>query len=53
MEARREEPKTHEPHPQEKPRRFRLMKLEERIAPAGSNPHSHKCDDFTLACYAP
>jgi hypothetical protein len=58
MEPRREEPrreelKSSEPQPREKPSRFRLIKLEERIAPGGSNPHSHKCDNWTLACYAP
>jgi hypothetical protein len=33
MEPRREQPKAPEPRPQEKPKRFRLVKLEERIAP--------------------
>jgi hypothetical protein len=32
-EQRREGPKAPEPRPEEKPRRFRLIKLEERIAP--------------------
>jgi hypothetical protein len=30
---RREEPKTLKPHPREKAKRFRLIKLEHRIAP--------------------
>jgi hypothetical protein len=33
MEPRREEPKTPKPRPEEKPKRFRLIKLEERVAP--------------------
>jgi hypothetical protein len=33
MEPRREEPKAPTPQPKEKPRRFRIVKLEERIAP--------------------
>jgi hypothetical protein len=33
MEPRREEPKAPTPRPEEKPKRFRLIKLEERIAP--------------------
>jgi hypothetical protein len=35
MEPRREEPKAPTPRPGEKPKRFRLIKLEERIAPGG------------------
>jgi hypothetical protein len=34
MEPRREEPTAPTPQPQEKPRRFRIVKLEERIAPS-------------------
>jgi hypothetical protein len=49
MEPRREEPKVTTNQPQEKPRRFRIVKLEERIAPskgsAGlSNPSIMGCD---------
>ena len=32
MEPRREEPKVSKPHPKEKRKRFRIVKLEERIA---------------------
>jgi hypothetical protein len=35
MEPRREQPKAPNPQPQERPKRFRLIKLEERIAPTG------------------
>jgi hypothetical protein len=41
MEPRREEPKVPKPRPEEKPRRFRLVKLEDRIAPGGGS--THKC----------
>jgi hypothetical protein len=34
MAPRREKPKVPKPRPEEKPRRFRLIKLEARIAPA-------------------
>ena len=45
MEPRREEPTAPTPQPQEKPRRFRIVKLEERIAPS----HGHgKGDSLTL-----
>ena len=37
MEPRREEPTAPTPQPKDKPRRFRIVKLEERIAP--SNGH--------------
>jgi hypothetical protein len=33
MEPRREEPKVSRPHPKEKRKRFRIVKLEERVAP--------------------
>jgi hypothetical protein len=33
MEPHRKEPKAPTPCPEEKPRRFRVVKLEERIAP--------------------
>jgi hypothetical protein len=41
MEPRREESKTPMPRPEEKQKRFRLIKLEERIAPGGH--YTHKC----------
>jgi hypothetical protein len=48
MESRREEPKAPTPRPQEKPKRFRIVKLEERIAPGGAaKPFSNHC---TKAC---
>jgi hypothetical protein len=37
MEPRQEKPKPPKPRPEEKPRRFRLLKLEARIAP--KSPH--------------
>jgi hypothetical protein len=37
MDPRREQPKTVKPRPEEKPKRFRLVKLEERITPTGYN----------------
>ena len=44
MEPRHEESKTTTNQPKEKPRRFRIVKLEERIAPSNGhgagNPHS-------------
>jgi hypothetical protein len=49
-EAHREEPKASAPPPQEKPKRFCIVKLEERIAPHYGN--SQRCNNFTLACYA-
>jgi hypothetical protein len=33
MEPRREEPKAPKPRPEEKPKRFRILRLEERLAP--------------------
>ena len=62
MEPRREEPTAPTPQPQEKPRRFRIVKLEERIAPSKSgytgtcqgcyvttHPPGH-CNNFTVGC---
>jgi hypothetical protein len=43
MEPRREEPTAPTPQPQEKPRRFRIVKLEERIAPLTGGGGSHHC----------
>jgi hypothetical protein len=44
MEPRREKPKAPKPRPEEKQKRFRLIKLEERIAPSGGGGgRSNKC----------
>jgi hypothetical protein len=44
MELRREEPKPPNHGPEEKRKRFRLVGLEERIAPGGKGPkHIHYC----------
>jgi hypothetical protein len=40
MEPRREEPKAPKPRPEEKRKRFRIVKVEERIAPHGGGPIS-------------
>jgi hypothetical protein len=37
MEPRRKEPMTTKPRPEKKLKRFRLLKLEERIAPGGNH----------------
>jgi hypothetical protein len=55
MEPRQDERKDREPHigaKEAKPRRFRIVKMEERIAPGngsgnGANAHSHH---FTCRC---
>jgi hypothetical protein len=43
MEPRREEPKAPTPRPGEKPKRFRLIRLEERIAPSKGGNGTHNC----------
>jgi hypothetical protein len=47
MEPRRDRPRVPKPRPEEKPRRFRLIKLEERIAPrkgiGGTDPTNRGC----------
>ena len=47
MEPRREEPKAPKSRPEEKQKRFRIVKLEERIAPSEGggtkNCYSDKC----------
>jgi hypothetical protein len=46
MEPRKEAKTGNEPQteaPESKQRRFRLIKLEERIAPQGHPPHTYKC----------
>jgi hypothetical protein len=54
MEPRREEPKVPNPGTQQKPKRFRLIKLEERIAPGGKGGNSGNtncaCPTGLLAC---
>lgn len=59
MEPRQDEKKTNEPRPQEKkPKRFRIVKLEERIAPssggnvAGSMHCSYAFGVCTVGCVA-
>jgi hypothetical protein len=51
MEPRREEPKATTPRPDEKKKRFRIVKLEERIAPSagGATNKPHPCIR-TLTC---
>ena len=49
MEPRREELQAPKPRPEEKPKRFRIVKLEERIAPSkGGNSNGKHC--FTGCC---
>lgn len=44
MEPQREEPTAPKPPPEQKPKRFRIVKLEERIAPnKGGNGSNHTC----------
>ena len=53
MEPRHEEQKVKVPQieeKEEKPRRFRIVKLEERIAPRGGNHGTH--EGCTFACCA-
>jgi hypothetical protein len=50
MEPRDDQKKTDEPRPAEKKRRFRIVKLEERIAPSHKGDPGHRtyyCTDFT------
>jgi hypothetical protein len=55
-EPHREAPKAPAPRPKEKPRRFRIVKLEERIAPCNNGTHrcygscGGSCDG---GCYGP
>jgi hypothetical protein len=47
MEPRREQPKVPQPHPQQKPKRFRLVKLEERVTPGNhstANPPGYSIE---------
>ena len=50
MEPRREGKKTPAPGAEQKPRRFRIVKLEERIAPAKGGKASHNCGTYTYMC---
>jgi hypothetical protein len=57
MEPRRDEPTEPTPQPQEKPRRFRIVKLEERIAPSQSGatkhaPTNRDCAYFSDPCHS-
>jgi hypothetical protein len=49
MEPRREEPRATPPRPDEKKKRFRIVKLEERIAPSagGGSNNPHPCRSLT------
>ncbi len=49
MEPRREEEKALQPGAGQKPRRFRIVKLEERIAPAKGGNRTNNCV-LTLQC---
>jgi hypothetical protein len=40
VDPRREEPKAPKPRPEQKRKRFRLIKLEERVTPHGGGPIS-------------
>ena len=55
MEPHREEPKAPKPRPEEKQKRFRIVKLEERIAPGGPKTSNHhcttNCTNYTCATY--
>jgi hypothetical protein len=48
MEPRREEPKAPKPRPQEKQKRFRLIKLEERIAPRRGTSDSQNHTGYSI-----
>jgi hypothetical protein len=52
MEPRREEQKALESSAGRKPRRFRIVKLEERIAPAQGGKGTQNCG-FTLKPHCP
>jgi hypothetical protein len=43
MEPRREEAKVATPHGGQKPKRFRLVRLEDRIAPCKGGNGTHNC----------
>ena len=48
MEPRQEKPKPPKPRPEEKPRRFRIVKLEERIAPSKGGKGTNNCPSVNL-----
>jgi hypothetical protein len=48
MEPRREESKTPMPRPEEKQKRFRLIRLEERIAPSKGGKGTNNCPTANL-----
>jgi hypothetical protein len=51
MEPRREEPKATALRPAEKQKRFRLVKLEERIAPGGGHGNGSHASQCHSGCY--
>ena len=54
MEPRQEEQQDKVPHTEEKeekPRRFRIVKLEERIAPSRGGNHTNNCGFTNHKCY--
>jgi hypothetical protein len=48
MEPRREPPKALKPRPEEKQKRFRLIKLEERIAPRKGTNDSQNVTGYSI-----
>jgi hypothetical protein len=50
MEPRREELKAPKPRTEEKPKRFRIVKLEERIAPAKGGNGTKNCGLSVTGC---
>jgi hypothetical protein len=52
MEPRKQDlEQTQEPRPDEKPRRFRIVKLEERIAPSKGGNGTNNCPNRSGYCY--
>ncbi len=52
MEPRRAEQQALQPSAEPKPRRFRIVKLEERIAPAQGGNGSHNCVFTAKHCWS-
>jgi hypothetical protein len=52
METHKEDPQPNQPHKEPKPRkrRFRIVKLEERIAPSKGSTHQLSCDTHCGVC---
>jgi hypothetical protein len=51
MEPRRDRPKAPKTPPQEKRKRFQLIRLEDRIAPKEGGKATHNCDTaFSCRC---